>query len=193
MSELMKIAGEKAHERSMNFSTYPVDDMNIIVEGTLIDKRLSDYYLASGEKKPAGVIHHMVIKMLIDITEMAISEIEVEMHVCPREWCTEIIDSMQLIKGVKITSGFSARIRDLIGGVKGCTHLVTLLTAMGPAALQGLWSYKAQKPYGKGSTEFDKKRIRMMLKRIKNTCYMWREDGPGYGELKESIDKLLSE
>jgi hypothetical protein len=43
---------------------------------------------------------------------------------------------------------------------------------MAPAAVQGAWSAMAREP-------IDPERYKEMgLKRVKNTCWAWREDGP---------------
>jgi len=44
-----------------------------------------------------------------------------------------------------IAKGFTARVKNLVGGNKGCAHLVELLLAMAPAAIQGYASYQAVK------------------------------------------------
>jgi len=62
------------------------------------------------------------------------------MPTVPRPECLKTCESLQPIKGMQIASGFTARVKDLVGGVKGCAHLVALLTAMAPAAVRGAWS-----------------------------------------------------
>ena len=71
-----------------------------------------------------------------------------------------------------IVSGFTARVKDLVGGTKGRAHLVALLSAMAPAVVQGAWAEMTRKPrdpatYLPGAEE-----------RIKDTCRVWRSDGP---------------
>lgn len=190
MGRLMEKAGDKAHQRNIDIATYPVDESRIVVEGRLVDRRLKDYYLVTGEKNGAGEIHHMVVRILVEGLNMTIEDVEVDLVTVPREECGEVRESLALVKGVRIIHGFSEQVRNLLGGVKSCTHLVTLLLAMGPAALQGLWSYKSQKPINLSSPDIDQVRIERLMKTLVNTCHVWRSDGPAFKKLTEYIDGL---
>jgi hypothetical protein len=190
MSRLMQMAADKAHERTITIGTYPAGDDRVIVEGRLIDNRLRDYYLVTGEKRPAGEIHHMVIRLLVEIAGFTIEDVEVELVATPRDECADVQGTMDIIRGEKITKGFSSRMKSLLGGTKSCTHLVTLLIAMGPAALQGVFSSRAQKPMEMASFMADPNRARFFMKTLLNTCYVWREDGPALKKLREMIDAM---
>jgi len=56
------------------------------------------------------------------------------MPTVPRQECRETLDSLLPLKGLPIVSGFTNRVKDLVGGAKGCAHLVALITAMASAA-----------------------------------------------------------
>ncbi|MBP7738253.1 MAG: DUF2889 domain-containing protein [Spirochaetes bacterium] len=187
MSKLMALAGEKAHERTITMATYPAGDTRVVVEGRLVDRRLKDYYLATGEKKPAGDIHHMIVRLLVEITSLTIEDVELELVAIPRDECSAVRGSLDVIKGERITKGFSARIKSLLGGTRSCTHLMTLVIAMGPAALQGIFSSRAQKPMEMASFMADPARAEFFMKTLINTCYVWREDGPAMAKLRETI------
>ncbi|HPV42396.1 MAG TPA: DUF2889 domain-containing protein [Spirochaetota bacterium] len=190
MSRLMQMAADKAHERTITIATYPAGDDKVIVEGRLVDRRLKDYYLVTGEKRPAGDIHHMIIRLLVEIAGFTIEDVEVELAAVPRDECNDVLETLDVIKGEKITKGFSARMKSLLGGTKSCTHLLTLLIAMGPAALQGVFSSRAQKPMEMASFISDPGRARFFMKTLLNTCYVWREDGPAMKKLKDTIEAV---
>jgi hypothetical protein len=163
--------GEKIHVRNVEVSTYECEGEGIIVEGVLKDERLKQYYLLSGEVHPPGTLHHMIIRMLVG-DRLTIKKIEVEMPRTPHEDCVETRNSLKEIEGLNIAPGFSAKIKKITGGIKGCSHLTTLLLVMAPAAVQGYWSNIARKPFsGKLSRE-------SMEKYLIDTCYTWRKDGP---------------
>jgi hypothetical protein len=67
---------------------------------------------------------------------------------------------------------FTSKVKALIGGPKGCNHLLALLTAMAPAAVQGAFSAKAREPIDQETSTL------IALKRLKDTCWAWREAGP---------------
>ncbi len=187
MSDLMKMVGEKAHERTITMATYPAGEGRVVVEGRLVDRRLRDYYLITGEKREAGDIHHLVIRLLVNTGTLTFEDVEVELVSVPREECAAVRDSLAVIKGERIVRGYSDRMKSLLGGIKSCTHLVTLLIAMGPAALQGIFSSRAQKPMDLESMIADPVRVKYFMDTLVNTCHVWREDGPALKKLRDFI------
>jgi len=113
---------------------------------------------------------------------LTIEDIEVEMPTIPHEACVETLRCLDPVKGMPIVTGFTARVKDLVGGVNGCCHLLSLLTAMAPAAVQGAWSAMSRKPIDPETY------LPMALGRVKNTCWVWREDGPLIKEWREKAN-----
>jgi hypothetical protein len=183
MSALRELSGEKIHSRGIQIDIYSVDENSILVEGTLIDNRLREYYLLSGEKRDPGVIHHMIIRLLIEGPDLHIRDVEVEMLGIPRSQCVETINSLEPIKGLKIFSGFTAKVKSLIGGNRGCAHLVALLLAMAPAAVQGFWAQLSRKKVSFESPAEKERLSNFMV----NTCWVWREDGPVLEQFREQL------
>jgi hypothetical protein len=190
MSRLMQMAAEKAHDRTITISTCPAGEGHAIVEGRLVDRRLRDYFLVTGEKRPAGEIHHMVIRLLVRTDTLVIEDVEVDLVAVPRAECNMVRDSLSVIKGERIVRGYSDRMKELLGGVKSCTHLVALLIAMGPAALQGIFSSRAQKPMDVTSMVADPVRMKFFMDTLVNTCYVWREGGPELEKMREFAAKI---
>jgi hypothetical protein len=178
-----KAKGTKLHTRNVEVSTYNYDGERIIVEGSLRDERFQNSYAITGEMFPGGVIHHMAIRMLVNCSNFLIEDIEVDLPAVPREVCRETADCLAPIKGLTITKGFTARVKKIAGGEKGCTHLVELLLAMAPAAVQGFAAHQSQKP-----AAFDSDRAKMVLHFLGNTCRTWREDGPLVEMFKKKLD-----
>ena len=92
------------------------------------------------DKHAPGTVHHMIIRMEIEGPKLTIEDIEVEMPTIPYEACLETQGCLNQLKGMPIFAGFTAKVKKLVGGRKGCCHLLSLLTAMAPAAVQGAWS-----------------------------------------------------
>ena len=191
MSKIMKQAQHKSHIRNIEISIYSTHDENkFIVEGFLKDDRLNDYYLITGEKRHGGKIHNMAVRMLVSVPHMKIEDIEAEMIDVPGEECHDTTDFVKSVIGLTLTQGYSIKVRSLLGGINGCTHMVNLLINMAPAAIQGIWSFKAQKKVDIDSGQNEKKRVFMMEDFLKNTCYAWREKGKRFQKLKGAIEKL---
>jgi len=183
MQSIGKSKGEKLHTRSIEVTTYDYDGQKIIVEGFLKDYRFQESRVITGETFPSGVIHHMAIRLLVNCSNLLIEDIDVDMISVPREECRETIGCLAPIKGLTITKGFTAKVKNLAGGKKGCTHLVELLQAMAPAAIQGYAAYQSNKP-----AVFDPDRARMILEFLINTCHAWRKDGPLVERFKKMLD-----
>ena len=104
----------------------------------------------------------------------------------PRSDCMLIAETLNPIIGMAITGGFSSKVRELSGGVTGCTHLVHLLITMAPAIMQGYWAYLYQQKPDMTKVKEGKK-AGIMSRGLKNSCYTWREEGEAYQKLIKLI------
>lgn len=172
----------KIHTRNISIAIYLHTDDSIIVEGRLLDERLLKSYRLSGGSLPPCVVHHMIIRLIVRGPELVIEDIDVEMPTFPHEECSEVKNSLLPVIGLQINSGFTVKVKDLVGGAKGCAHLLALLIAMAPAAVQGAWSAATRQPVASETIS------KSSVARMKNTCYVWRSDGPNYTKLKQEMD-----
>jgi hypothetical protein len=184
MIKIDKHQQKKIHSRRIDMATYEYDETSVIVEGTLHDERLMDVFRPTGEQVKAGPIHHMVVRMRVGGPQLIIEDIDVEIGTAPSELCQEARGSLQPVIGLPIVSGFTAKIKELVGGVKGCAHLVALLSAMAPAAVQGAWAAMSRKP-------IDPKHLPIAIERIKDTCMLWRTDGPFMREYEKKFSQIF--
>lgn len=171
MISLDKTRQKKIHTRSIHTAVYEGGPDTIIVEGSLKDERHLDSYLPTGEMRPPYTVHHMIIRMELQIPELVIVDVAVEMPTAPHAVCQEVRECLTPIKGMRIAAGFTSRVRKLVGRETGCTHLQELLAAMAPAVFQGAWSARIRKP-------IDPEVYAGMLEKLKNSCWAWRDDGP---------------
>ena len=179
MINIDKTKKQKIHTRSIDIATYAGDSDAIIVEGVLTDDRLTATYRPTGETRPPGRVHHMIIRMIVRGPKLIIEDIDVEMPTVPRQECRETLDSLTPLKRMPIASGFTNRVKDLVGGTKGCAHLVALITAMAPATVQGAWAAMSGKRRDPATI------LPGAVKRIKDTCRVWRSDGPLVKEIEQ--------
>ncbi len=182
MIKIDDINCQKVHTRNIHVATYVSESDAIIVEGRLTDNRLMDSYRTAGAVIPPGTVHNMVIRLKIKGPRLKIEDVDVEMPTVPHEDCTQTRRSLEPVIGMEIVSGFTLKVKSLVGGAKGCAHLVALLTAMASAAVQGAYSAATREPID--NLDFK----HQTLDRIKDTCYVWRSDGPALMKYKQSLE-----
>jgi hypothetical protein len=183
MQSIWESKGKKLRTRKIEVSTYEYDEQRVIVEGSFKDGRFRKSYIITGEISPSGLIHHMTIRLLVNCSNRMIEDVGVNLTSFPMEECRETIGSLAPIKGLTITKGFTLKVKQMVGGNKGCTHLVELLQAMAPAVVQGVNTHQSQIP-----SSFNTDRTQRMLKNLINSCYAWKEDGPLVKRLQKNID-----
>ncbi|HOQ72683.1 MAG: DUF2889 domain-containing protein [Smithellaceae bacterium] len=173
MQTSWKNGKEKIYTRAIDISTWEYDAERIVVEGFLRDDRYQDTHTVTGETFPRGTLHHMSIRLLVNCSTLVIEDLDMELLSVPREVCRETMGFLAPVKGMTIARGFTARIKKLVGGPKGCAHVVELLLAMAPAVLQGVAAARSRRPSG-----VDDGQSKIILQYLINTCHAWREDGP---------------
>lgn len=174
---------ELVHNREISIRTYDLGDHCILIEGGLTDHRYRprpDEVLERGK-----VVHEMVARLKVRGPGMVIEEAVAEMPHHPREQCPVVLPWIGNLQGLRIATGFSMKVKDIIGGTKGCAHLTSLVIAMGPSAVQGYWA-----AYGveKAKMSLCEEAVRKVI----NTCYVWREDGPIVRGLQEDLESQAS-
>lgn len=183
MGRLADMAGERTHVRTIEMTTRRTDDFHILCTGRFRDVRLFPSTGFLGNDFEAGDLHNLTIHVLVRTPELVIEDIEVSIDVVPLADCPAVAHSLDAIVGQSITRGFTATVKNLAGGRKGCTHLVHLLTTMAPAMLQGYWAVLDDKRSRTGLIPRD--RAASSAAFLKDSCYAWREDGSAFGLLRD--------
>ncbi|MBI3069295.1 MAG: DUF2889 domain-containing protein [Betaproteobacteria bacterium] len=83
--------------------------------------------------------------------------------------CGDITPNFKALKGVTIGPGWRRKTLELLGGIKGCTHLVELLGPVATTAFQATGRAREARAAGKPLT---KKPYQL------NACHMYKDDGP---------------
>jgi len=167
------------HTREISIQTSDLGDHTILVEGSLIDHRYrprQDEVLEESE-----LVHHMVIRLRVKGPGMLIEQAEASMPHHPREECPEVLPWIRNLEGLEIAPGYSMKVKKVIGGIKGCAHLTSLVIAMGESAVQGYWAVYFAERRKIGLRE-------QTIKKFINTCHLWKEDGPIVKGLRETLE-----
>ena len=162
----------KIQSRNIDIASYECGDDHIVVCGELHDRRLVPTVTLEGKPRPPASVHHMRICMKVSIQSLTIEDIEAELPEIPHEECAEMYRTLEGIKGLTLSPGFTRKVKTQLGGRNGCIHLTTLLLAMAPAALQGFWVHNDRKP--------ERRRVSkgLMERYLIDTCRVWRHEGP---------------
>jgi hypothetical protein len=176
-----KSKGKLVHTRKIEIRTYDLGNDLVRIEGKLTDiKNPSD--ADGGMREGSALIHDLLARIWVQGPELVISRVEADMPHIPREVCSEVLPGVQKLVGLKIISGFTAKVKALIGGIRGCAHLTNLFLSLGPVAVQGYWA-----AYG------DRKESRTLdnpvISRVINSCHVWRKDGPLLRSLASSLER----
>jgi hypothetical protein len=182
LKELIQKA-EQVHQRTIEVKSYALEDGRVIIEGWLRDDRFVDGYTWAGEKRPKGVVHWIGARFLIGGWPITIEAAEAEMLRTPNELCPTTVDTIERLVGLHIASGYTDRVKVLLGGVEGCLHLSHLVSAMGSAAVHGYWTqHSRQRRPSPGSLD-EVPGLAMVI----DSCRLWKKDGPLVSGLKEMI------
>src|SRR4030065_419059 len=126
------------HSREISMRTSDLGDHTILVEGSLIDHRYRP--MKNKESEESELVHHMVIQLKVKGPRMVIEQAVAKMPHHPRKECPEVLPWIRNLEGVDIAPGYTLKVKKVIGGVRGCAHLTSLVIAMGESAVQGYWA-----------------------------------------------------
>ena len=165
------------HTRRYEVRAFRIADDRFMLRGVVCDEKPAGVYV-SNDPDPLWM-HLMVVDLEISYPTFVIEKASVEFKNHPHLGCTDITDHYKKLEGMSISRGFNAKVKELFGGPRGCTHIGALLSAMAPVAIQTGWSMRAivvTNDVGLTTPAIQEQRSRQFAANI-NTCHMWDEDG----------------
>ena len=129
---------QRLHTRRITIEGYRRTDGLWDIEGSLIDVKDHDLRIRSVYRRAGEPVHCMRIRLTVD-GALKIVAAEAAMEALPY-WglCDAIGSQYQQLVGLKIGRGFRRAVGERLGGVKGCSHVTGLVTAMAAGAIQTL-------------------------------------------------------
>jgi hypothetical protein len=165
---------ERVHSRNISIDCYETADGNLFVEAALTDERYVPFFLYTGNQiHEPGVIHGMKARMTLRVPDLTILEADADMPVVPIEECTEVQDSIRRLVGMRIRTGFTNEVRQILGKTAGCQHLTNLVMTMSSGAVQGLWTMMSRL---RGTDSPRRRHLDPTL--LLDSCWLWRSGGP---------------
>ena len=167
------------HTRQYQVHAFRMSDAKFLLRGVVVDEKPAGLYI---ENDPDPIwMHHMIVDLEIVYPTFLIEKASVEFKNHPHLGCTNITDHYKKLEGMSIARGFNAKVRELFGSSRGCTHIGALLAAMAPVAIQTGWSMRVESAQSdddsaKSPEEFQEQRVKQFASTI-NTCHIWDEHG----------------
>ena len=163
------------HIRDYKVEAFRTADQNLVIRGAVRDTKPAFLYWPT-DPDPL-VFHHMVVELHVTFGSMVITDVRVIFSEFPHHDCPGIVGHYQKLVGLSIARGFNTLVRQLFGGPRGCSHTTALLQAMGPIAMQSVWSMRAARTNdGIGEPEPNSS-VTAGANLSLNTCHVWEEGG----------------
>ena len=172
-------AREPIHTRQVVCRGYRRTDGLWDIEGHLTDVKSYAFTTEQrGHIEPGDPIHGMWIRLTVD-NGMTVQAIEAVTEKSPYRACGSITPNFQRLIGLKIGPGWTRSVKERLGGVQGCTHLVELLAPIATTAFQTIFPILSREMNSRttdrpeGQTPEDARRRPVLL----NTCHIFASDG----------------
>jgi hypothetical protein len=161
------------HTREIVCHGYLRDDGLVDVESSMRDISTGGSKLFFKPLGPGEDLHRMRIVLTVDAA-LVLRAIQVRTEAAPTPWCAEGNAVYDSLVGLKIGPGFTSKVRALVGGVRGCTHLTEL---MGPAATTAMQTMFALGRERDGLRATHARPGPLPRPALADTCQAYRSDG----------------
>jgi len=167
---------EHIHTRTVECTGYRRVDGLWDIEGHLTDVKTYTFSNRErGDMPPGEPVHEMWLRLTVD-DDLTVHDVETVTDFSPFMTCKGITDNFKRLIGLSIGAGWRRAVRERVGGVEGCTHIVELLGPVATTAFQTIFPLKAREnPEGPVATG--------RPPRLLNTCHAFRSDGAKVLEL----------
>lgn len=163
---------ELIHTRQIQCRGYLRKDGMWDIEGHLVDTKTYAFKNDHrGEVKPGEPVHEMWLRLTVD-DEMTIRAVEAATDHSPFAVCPAIIPNFRRLEGLRIGKGFINKVRELLGGIEGCTHLVEMIGPLATTAFQTIFPYRNRIAAAEGRSTNASRKPRLL-----NTCHAFAENG----------------
>ena len=166
------------HARNITCLGFYRDDGLWEIEGRLTDRK--DYSFENenrGQVDAGEPVHDMWLRVTLN-DNLLITNVEASTDASPYTICPDITKNFSRLKGITIGPGWRKAIKNKVGGIHGCTHLVELLGPIATTAYQTIFSEKAQILKKAKSSESKTKTVageERNKPRLLNTCHAFNE------------------
>lgn len=134
----------RVHKRHIAYEGFERIDGLWDIEAHLIDTKDQDFEVPSGVCRGGEALHHLSVRVTID-SAMTIIDVVGSADATPFVGsCERILPDYSKIIGLNLLDSFLKTVKDLFGGVRGCSHVSELLMSLPTAAIQALYGRTKQ-------------------------------------------------
>ena len=170
MSKPTSMNRREIHCRSIECKGYQRDDELWDIEGRVVDTKSEDYRTLEHLVAVGDAMHDMFVRLTVD-NEFNIREIEVRTNSSPFKDCPGCNAAYERIIGLNtMMPGFQKKVKELMQGSNGCTHITELFGPLATTAYQTIGSWLNQNQYDGKLREKD-------WKLLVDSCYGFRSTG----------------
>lgn len=160
------------HRRIVQCWGYQREDGLWDIEGRMVDTKT---YAFPNEDRGGAIaagepLHDMWLRLTVD-DQFRIHDIEARTDGSPFGLCPTITARYRQLIGVRIGPGWSLKLRELFGGVNGCTHMTELLGPVATTLFQTLYGQR----YDQEDAKTPEQRTPPP---VLNTCHVLASDSP---------------
>ncbi|MEI6985934.1 MAG: DUF2889 domain-containing protein [Rhodospirillaceae bacterium] len=132
------------HTRRVTCHGFRRDDGLWDIEGHIVDVKTYTFNTSCrGDIAPGDYIHEMFMRVTVT-DNFKVVDVEAEILKSPFAVCGTVAGRFRQLVGLTIGAGWNRAIKEQLGGVRGCTHLVELLGPIATTAFQTIYPVLAR-------------------------------------------------
>jgi DUF2889 family protein len=131
-----EVERELTHTRRVRFEGYKRADGLWDIEAHLTDVKSHDYRLKTGVRRAGQPVHEMWLRITIDRDCNVVDAAASSDAVPYPGGCETITPAYRQLVGLNLVKDLRKKTWELLGGVRGCTHLTEMLAGLPTAAIQ---------------------------------------------------------
>jgi hypothetical protein len=164
-------ARELIHTRKIVCEGFEREDGMWDIDGWITDVKTYEFKNKErGVVTPGEPIHGMGLRMTYDL-ELNVHAMVAVTDFSPYRICPDITPNFSKLAGLNLNKGFMRAARELVGGIKGCTHLFDLLGPMATTAYQTVDEIRYK------DFQVREQRGEKVMPFFVNACHAWSTDG----------------
>ena len=144
MSTEPTVDRQLVHTRRIECQGFRREDGLWDIEGTLVDTRTEVMEtFGRGRIAPGEHLHEMWLRMTVD-ADLVVQALDAKTMQAPYPGCADFPDRFHKLVGQRIEPGWTAKVRLVLGGRWGCTHLLEMLGPLATTAVQTVYAWRGE-------------------------------------------------